>query len=816
MSSTGSAAHAFQRGLASFRQGQLDLAVQWCRQAVALDPGCFDAQHLLGLIALGRGDVAGGIEWFRQSLRSDPRQPVVHLNLGTALLRLQPPDAPGALACFEVALALRPGYVDALHNRGTALVQLQRAGEALQAFGQVLALRPGDPAATAGFIEALAQEAGQHLQAGRADAALHAYTQSLRLRPDHPALLVALGNCLVQLERPAEAVAAYDRALQVSPGSGEACFNRGHALLALGRLQEALASYDVAIERLPALGRAFVYRGHVFRKLGRPADALASYERACALEGSDVEGWCGAAATLVELRRLPEAQAGFERTLALDPANPDALSGSGSVLFELDEPERALACFAKLRMVAPDRLLSTRYALGMYLHCQLQCCDWRDYNWTFTAIEAGLARGELVTAPSLATASIDSPALLHDCARLFVDHELRDVVAGEWVRNPQGHDRIRVAYVSADFREHPVSRLIVGLLEAHDKARFECIGISLRAPEASGLGQRIRATFDQFHDVSGMSDDEAVALMRSLDIDIAIDLGGYTSGCRPGLFARRGAPVQASFLGFPGTSGARYIDYLLADRIVVPEAHRPWFSERVVYLGNCFQPNDSLHAREAGATPPPDRRELGLPEVGFVFCCFNAQYKIVPSVFESWMRLLLQVPRSVLWLGGSLSGVGDRNLRAAAIQRGVAAERLVFAGRVKGHEAHLARYRVADLFLDTLPFNAHATASDVLRSGLPLLTCRGDSYASRVAASLLDALDLPELVCADLGAYERKALQLAAEPAVLAGLRERLADNLEGSALFDPVVQARHLEQAYVRMHEAFLHGEDPAPFGVA
>jgi len=348
------------------------------------------------------------------------------------------------------------------------------------------------------------------------------------------------------------------------------------------------------------------------------------------------------------------------------------------------------------------------------------------------------------------------------------------------------------------------------VIEQHDRARFEVTAISLGPERQDGMRARLTAAFDRFIDARNMRDREVASLLRGMEIDIAVDLQGYTKGCRPGIFARRAAPVQVNYLGYPGTMGARYMDYIIGDACLIPADHHRYYSEKVVYLPDSYQPNDS---RRGIAERTPSRGELGLPETGFVFCCFNNNHKIAPRVFDIWMRLLARVEGSVLWLLEDNAAVA-RNLRREAALRGIAPERLVFAPRAKMEE-HLARQRRADLFLDTLPYNAHVTASDALWVGLPLLTRSGDAFAARVAASLLNAVGLPDLVTTTWEDYEKLALKLATEDGLLAGIRARLAANRATHPLFDTGRIRRHLESAYVTMWERAGRGQPPESFAV-
>jgi predicted O-linked N-acetylglucosamine transferase (SPINDLY family) len=372
------------------------------------------------------------------------------------------------------------------------------------------------------------------------------------------------------------------------------------------------------------------------------------------------------------------------------------------------------------------------------------------------------------------------------------------------------HDRIRVAYLSADFREHPVTHLAVGLFERHDKSRFEITAISFTA-DSSPYRDRLNAACERFIDAENKSDQEITEIIRNLEIDIAVDLMGYTLGCRPGVFGQRPAPIQVNYLGYPGTTGSAYMDYIIADEIVIPSDQLQFYSENVVWLPDSYQVNDD---RRIIAQQRPTRRQCGLPETGFVFCCFNNNYKITPDMFDVWMRLLQEVDDSIFWLP-NYNTTSINNLRRAAECRGVAVERLVFADRLPNHYHHLARLQLADLFLDTLPFNAHTTASDALWAGLPVITCLGAAFPGRVAASVLKAAGLDELITASLADYETLALKLARDPALLAGLKAKIAGNRNSCALFNTDRSRRHIEQAYTMMVERQRRGEPPRSFSI-
>jgi protein O-GlcNAc transferase len=454
-----------------------------------------------------------------------------------------------------------------------------------------------------------------------------------------------------------------------------------------------------------------------------------------------------------------------------------------------------------LRQIDPEHPSS----LGARLHAQIQLCDWENHDAAVAAIVQAVELEQDVDFGGPFLALHDSPnAQLRWATRMCRQHRAK--VSPLWTGEIYRHARIRVAYVSADFLEHPTAYLLAGILEKHDRSRFETIGIVLREDAASPMARRVLASFDHVVVAGSRSDLELAMLMRRMEIDIAVDLMGYTAEHRTNVFAYRPAPVQVSYLGFPATLGTSDIDYLIADDFMIPEQHRADYSEQIAYLPECFQANDD---QRLVSNAVPTRAAVGLPADGFVWCSFHSCYKFNPLTFSIWMRLLQAVPDSVLWLVGG-NPLIERNLRQAAVARGVSAERIVFAQRLP-YPQHLARLRLADLCLDTWPYNGGATSSDVLWAGVPIVTCAGRSYAARMTGSLLQALDLPELIAADFTDYERIAYELASSRQHLAMIRNKLARNARTGPLFDSDRFRRHLEAAYTAMLERVHANAPPA-----
>lgn len=644
------------------------------------------------------------------------------------------------------------------------------------------------------------------LQGGFNEAALNALSAAVRANDKVPDLHSALAEALQRLGRFDEAISHYRRALALDARNAETLYNYGNLLLRLGRCEDALLTYEQALAIAPGLAEAVNNRGNAFLELGRYREALAEFNRAVAMRPRFVQALSNSANAALRLQRFDEALASCERALAIDERHVTSLALRGDTYYELRRFAEAAAAYERLLAVDPDY----PYAEGRALYCRLLCCDWIDYDRAIASVTSKVLVGERVAPPFMFLNMVASPEAGLRCAQTYSRDKHPASPEPMWRRERYAHTKIRIAYLSADFRHHPMAYLMVGLFELHDRQRFESTAISFGPDPRDDFRKRLERSFDQFLDAQTSSDYQIALLLRDLEIDIAIDLMGYTNYSRPGIFTFRPAPIQVNYVGFAGSLGSAAIDYIIADRFIIPENDRRFYSEEVVYLPDTYWPTDSGRAIE---TSRPIRSGASLPVSGFVFCCFNQSSKIAPSIFDVWMRLLRQVEGSVLWLVEDNADAA-RNLSQEAEHRGISAERLVFAPRVTIEE-YLARLPLADLLLDTLPFNAHTTASDALWMGLPVVTCAGAGFAARVAGSLLHAIGLPELVTNSLEEYEALALRLARDPGMLAGIRAKLARNRQSFPLFDTDRFRRHIESAYETMWARYQRGEPPAGFAV-
>lgn len=812
-----------QAARAAWQAGRAEEAQRICERLAA---GAADAEAL-GLLAemcqaLGQREAA--LSALQRLARLRPADASAHRRLGNAYLDRQRPAE--SLKCYRRALELEPDNVRALNNLGRALLLLQRRVEARESFQKALALQPSHALAHLNLGAA-------HEQDGNLHAALDCYRRAAQLQEEFAQAHQSCANVLILLRRADEALIHSRRALALDPEAVEALLAEGRALQQLERYAEAAALYRASLARFPRSAALLSDCANALLALMRPEEALQCCDGAIALDPDLVEAHDNRAGALRALHRYQEAEEACGRSLRLRPDGAQAWSNLANVMLAMHCNERAIDCCRKAIALCPtlaeahSQLAGALYvqkrhreALEVYeqllaleprrkflasavLGTRQACCDWRDFDSACEALRKTVRAVNGVVAPMTLLSICDEPALHLQAARAFAEDQLPVARRAEWPGTRYTHEKVRIAYLSADFHQHATAVLAAGLFEAHDRSAFEIIGISFGPDDGSAMRQRLIGAFDRFIDVTHISDDDVAQLLRTLEVDIAVDLKGYTGDCRPGILARRAAPIQVQYLGYPGTMALPQIDYIVADAVVLPEAQQHLYSEHIVWLPDSYQVNDDRRPIDARI---PTRAEAGLPPGGFVFCCFNNNYKISPAMFDVWMHLLREVPGSILWLLAD-NPLAVSNLRGAATARGMAAERLVFAQRAAPPE-HLARHRLADLFLDTLPYNAHTTASDALWAGLPVLTCAGGSFAARVGASLLRSVGLAELVTDDLQHYVQTALTLAREPARLSQLRERLCSTGRGAPLFDTARFCRHLEQAYRLMWELQRSGQ--------
>ncbi len=761
------------------------------------DAAAASACHQKGLERLrgNRADLA--LPELERAVELAPDNAEFLKNLGNA--RKATGNLEGAVASYRRSLRVAPDYLPVLYNLGLTLHEMNRLDEAEQHFRRVHELDPRD-------ADALFHLGALLSRRSRFPEAAEKYREALRLAPDNPYLWMHLGMACREVPGEAEdSVRSLRRSIELEPGLAEVHYQLGLTCKRLGRIEEAIGFYRKALELRPDSSEAHNDLGNILQDEGRLEEAVEHYRKAIGLSPGYAVAHNNLGGALIRMQRVDEAIGCFRKAIQLQPDLADAHLNLGSSYSLRGGREQALDCYGTALRLRPD----SAPARECLLFEMQQVCDWSRFEELCEQQRRSVAgRPEQPITPFSLLSIPSTPAEQLQCARNFSERQLRAVARDrERLRfrfERKAKPRLRVGYLSADFHEHATACLMAELFELHDHDRFEIAAYSYGPDDGSRMRARLARAFDRFADIAPLSHAEAAELIHSDRVDILVDLKGYTQHARTEIVALRPAPIQVSYLGYPGTMGADFIDYIVADRFVMPHEHAACYTEKPVVLPGSYQVND--RKRTAADTPP--RRELGLPEKAFVFCCFNQAYKILPHTFEVWMRLLRAVPDSVLWLLES-NPWAAHNLRREMRNRGVEPERLIVAPKLP-LDRHLARLRAADLFLDTLPYNAHTTASDALWVGLPVVTCPGATFASRVAGSLLAAVGMPELIAGSMHEYEALAVELARNPEQLLALRERLGRSRLTAPLFDTPAFARNLEAAYLEMWQNDLAGNGP------
>jgi protein O-GlcNAc transferase len=806
--------------------GNKDDAIIHYDQAIALKPNYVEAWINKGFILNELGRYEGVVAHYDRALSLNPDFVDAWLNKGNALFELKRYE--GAIANYDRALSLNANLIQAWSNKGNALFELKRYQEAIAHLDQALSLNPD-------FVDAWLNKGNVLSELKRYEEAIAHYDRALSLNPDFALAWSNKGNALFAFKRYEEAITHYDRALSLNPDFALAWSNKGNALNELKCYEDAIIYLDQALSLSPDFVEAWSNKGNALNKLKCYEDAIIHLDQALSLSPDFAEAWSNKGNAVYELKRYEEAIAHYDKALSLKPDYAEAWSNKGNPLYELKRYDEAIAHYDKALSLKPDyaeawsnkgnalnelkrydealahydRALSLKpdidWVLGDWLRLKMKICSWSEFEKSFDLISEKLIANENVTSPFPFLSLTDDGLLHKKSSEIYVQSKYpSNSVLGPILRH-SNNQKIRVGYFSADFHNHATGYLMAELFELQDKSKFELIGFSFGPIANDGMRQRLEKSFDQFIEVGGKSDVEIAKLSRELNIDIAVDLKGFTQDARTGIFAYRAAPIQVNYLGYPGSLGVDYIDYIIADKTLIPPQSQELYSEKVVYLPNSYQVNDRKRViSERQFT----RKELGLPEHSFVFCCFNNNYKILPATFASWMKILKSVKGSVLWLYKD-NYWAKENLKKEAEKNGISANRLVFAESLPIAE-HLARHRQANLFLDNFPYNAHTTASDALWAGLPILTLMGESFASRVAASLLNAVGLPELITSFQEEYEALAIELANNTQRLEEINLKLANNRLTSPLFDTPLFTKNLEAAFVKMYENYQAGIEP------
>ncbi|MEZ6053200.1 MAG: tetratricopeptide repeat protein [Planctomycetaceae bacterium] len=756
------------------RSGRLVEAERVYREILSREPNHADAMQLLGTLADQCGHHQQGVELISRAIQISPR-PLAgwHNNLGEAHRKLK--QFGEAEAAYRRAIKTDAKHAGAHNNLGLILQETGRTNEAVRKFERALELQLD-------FAETHRNLATALHRLGETERALHHLRRAVQIRPSYPKAQHALGLLLHETGDHDGAIEALRQTVSLTPNDADAQHALGIVLHESGRSDEAVTHMQRAVQLRPDMAEAHHDLAGLLRQQKRLNEAIVHFREALRINPHSAGGHANLARALQQNGDLIHATTEFRRALDLDP--------------------------------------SLHSAQGALVHALQHQCDWRDLadqtRLTIQSIDSSNLLGQTISPfIGLTLSEPTSTAQQLACAKAWVAQNLaawqRRAPLFHQPRTPRADGRIVLGYLSADFHQHATADLAAEMFEQHDRERFAVHAYCYGPDDQSPMRQRLLNAFDRYEHIGGLSHEQAARKIAADGVDILIDLKGYTEHARPQIPALRPAPIQVNYLGYPGTMGADFIDYILVDDVIVPASEQPHFTERLVHLPGCYQVNDS---RRAVAEQTPSRADCGLPDEGFVFCCFNNNYKLTPAVFDVWMRLLHSIPGSVLWLLEAHRVAAD-NLRREAESRGVSSDRLVFAPRCPPHQ-HRARYRLADLFIDTFPVNAHTTASEALAADCPLVTIAGDTFISRVAASLLQALNLPDLICTNLDDYEVRILALSQHPDQLADIRHRLRTARQATNVFDGTHFARNLELAYLTMWKFHQSGEEPQPYVVA
>jgi protein O-GlcNAc transferase len=838
--------------------GKLDDSIKSYESSIAIDPDYPEAHNNLGNVQRELGDYINAIKSYENALANNNDYIEARYSLAITLQQIGNLES---IRHFEKIITLKPDFAEAHNNLGVVFKEINQLDEAVESYKNAININPK-------FAEAHNNLGNALRSLGELNDAVKSFESAIKIKPDYPVFHNNLGNTLKDLGELKKALLSYQESLDINPDYPDTLNNIGIVLYELGELNEAIKSYDKAISIEPEYAEAFNNLGTVYKDQGKFDDAVKSYEKAIKIEPEYVDAFNNLGVIFKSVGRLNEAIKSYNQALFLNPDNPDTLNNLGNAQSELELLDESILSFKRAIKIKPDfvdaynnlgisyfkldllddayqsieegliyksddaqayitkgRILSKqnklekalenfeiacsinaelKFGLGNILQTKMRLCHWQDLSSMLNDLVKKIENNKEVILPFDLLSLIDDPELQYKSSKIYANFEYPSNNILPPIKKYAKHEKIKIGYFSADFKDHPVATLTAELYELHDRSQFEIHAFSFGPDTNDEMNLRIKDGVDYFHEVQHKSEEDIALLARSIEVDIAVDLSGFTAGCRTKIFSMRAAPLQLSYIGLLASMGAEYYDYLVAGEGMIPEENQKFFSEKIVYLPS-YQVNDS---KETLPDITFSRKDFGLPEDGFVFCCFNNTYKITPTTFDSWARILDKVEGSVLMIYVN-NEFSKNNLTKEIILRGVDPKRLIFGDNLPRPE-YLARYRVADLFLDTAPYNAGTTASDALRMGLPVLTYRGNSFNSREASGVISALHLPELITDSQQDYESMAVELANNPLKLKKITDKLIINLKTAPLYDTQLFTKNLESAYKTMYERHHQGLQP------
>jgi predicted O-linked N-acetylglucosamine transferase (SPINDLY family) len=817
-----------EEGLRLHHLGLLSEAKKIYEKILHNSPENFEVLHLAGTIAGQEGNIDVAAELLSKAVSINKSNPIVLNNYANILQLKGLPNE--ALELYNKAIALDKNYLEAFNNRaklfqsaekyehalkdydhilknktpdfdtfnnrGFVLYQLKKFDEAMLSFKNSLEIQPQQrfPHKSISLI---------YIAQNNYEKANEALEKAIEINePDDLKIWSEFGNLCQHFGRFSEAINFYDRSIALDPSSSEVHFNKGVAQGELKNWKQALQSYENCLKIDPKAVQALNNKGNCFYSLGLFKEALETFYAVTEVDPQYVDGYINQGMVLSHLGHLDVAISCYQKAIQVNSKAITAYYNAADLFLQSKKFDEAFDCYQYAILLDEE----FNFLIGNYLHTKMFKHDWSNINSWLEKLKIKIDTRKPVVSPFPILGLLDSAS--HQKVVSEVWGNLRapiNRVLPKIQKYPK-QKKIRIGYYSADFHDHATMHLMSELFECHDKNRFEIYAFSYDTHANDSVRARVMPYFEKFYDVCGSTDQAVAEFSRELRIDIAIDLKGYTSGSRTKIFSYRAAPIQVNYLGYPGTMGVEYIDYLIADTVIIPESSKSYYSEKIAYMPDSYQVNDRKRVINEIKL---SKKDVGLPEHGFVFCCFNSGYKVTPTTFDMWVRILQQVDKSVLWLLNDGGVSGATHIKKEAIARGLDPSRIIFADMLK-HEYHLARYRMANLFLDTLPCNAHTTASDALWAGLPLITLVGETFAGRVAASLLNAVGLPELIAANPEGYEKLAIELGNNPIHYHSLRSKLQNSLLRSPLFDTPKYTKNLESLFEKMYERYQSNLSP------
>ena len=807
------------RGACHYELGKLDEAIECYLKSISIDETYAKAHYNLAGAFYEKNQMNLSIESYKNALKLEPKNQEALNNLGNVYKLLDQDEK--AIDLYKQAINIKPNYVEAIYSLGVSYQKQGNLKNAIQYFLKFVQINPNS-AEIHNNLSVLYYTLGMH------QAAMKHLKLALSIKPDFAEVHKNLGKLLKESGNYQSAIKSYEKAIEFNRDYAEAFCGIGEIQMELGSLHDSAENFKKAIIIKPDFIEALNNLGCVYKDLGNFEASLGAFERALAIDPNYLEVLNNLGLTLIELERFNEAidiyeqmieinpnysyaynnfgialnglykykEAGdlFISAMKLEPNYFEANLNYGNSLFRMDMFDEAIYYYDRALEINPDE----NYIFGDKLHAKMQTCNWKGWSKSIKKLTTDISKEKKITSPFVLTALIDNPSLIKKATEIFINDKFPKSNLLPKISKVSKHSKIRVGYFSADFREHPVSALTIELYEKHCRDKFEVYAFSYGPDTNDPMNLRIKSGVDYFYNIRSMSNIDSVILARSFELDIAVDLGGFTQEARTEIFSISIAPIQLSYIGYLGTMGASYYDYLIADSVIIPEEYQKSYTEKIVYLPT-FQINDSNQTETFSNL---SRKDIRLPNKGFVFCCFNKTYKYNPRCFDVWVRILNKVENSVLLIYAD-NDLAKSNLKNEITKRGLDSERLIFGERLPRPE-YLGRYKLADLFLDTNPYNAGATSSDALRMGLPVLTFNGHSFASRMGASILKAVQMPELIASSEEEYEAIAIELATNPKKLKIIKDKLVANLAKADLYNSIEFTKNIESAYTIMYDRY------------